>query len=382
MTFLEEVTATAGQLVKDLESIVQKNPKAIPAYYSIPYDDEQDHSLYAIIGIENLLCSGPLLLTGGVVEEDGEELGMTAEALLSELKQCDPLRGIVLEIRGLQIKNILPIDNDGTMLQCGEEDKFIEIHYSEKDIRLVSWDQQVSDLNRWSQYPERKIVCRSRGGQGLYSLNDLSDDSEGYEEELRIEATFLRTDDSVVPEDALRVSSLLDLNPDNSRRGVYVEFEDGPEIWEECADSQYKAIKVEPGEHIFFEDHIGDEDVIAFRIGETVEIDYVLFKDLEDDREEEEEQNVWIVVETGSHSHYERDMGEFDQRGVIAFFDVYESEEAVREAAKHLYLDDKNEFEDDEDYSDWDDDSLSYSFKNDSAHGYYAYEVKRVKYHG
>ena len=264
MKLLDEPKVTVGQIVKDLERIVKKNPEAIPTYGG---------AITSYISGIRFLKKGLLLLE----ESEDEDDALTARGLLGELREMPKDSKVVLQYFGWQMRNLLP-DEDGIVFGCDDEDEYINLEMSESDIRLRSFTQWYKEIKRLTEKcSDRKIVCWDEHGDAYYfeEFVDEEDDDD------RLYFTAQETDGEEVD---FTVGSFLGGDRIGGGCGVCVCYsEDGEDYY-------FKAVDIGEDGNIFFEDKVGDEDVIACRLGDTIaqvgEYEFIY-----DDEEEEEEED-------------------------------------------------------------------------------------------
>ena len=263
MKIIDEPQVTVGQIVKDLEQVVKKNPEAIPTYGC---------AITSYISGIRFLRKGLLLLE----ESEDEDDALTARGLLGELREMPKDSKVVLQYFGWQMRNLLP-DEDGIVFGCDDEDEYINLEMSESDIRLRSFTQWYKEIKRLAEKcSDRKIVCWDEHGDAYYfeEFVDEEDDDD------RLYFTAQETDGEEVD---FTVGSFLGGDRIGGGCGVCVCYsEDGEDYY-------FRAVEIGEDGNIFFEDIVGDEDVIACRLGNTLaqvgEYEFIY-----DDEEEEEEE--------------------------------------------------------------------------------------------
>ena len=263
MKIIDEPQVTVGQIVKDLEQVVKKNPEAIPTYGC---------AITSYISGIRFLRKGLLLLE----ESEDEDDALTARGLLGELREMPNDSKVVLQYFGWQMRNLLP-DEDGIVFGCDDEDEYINLDMSENDIRLRGFTQWYKEIKRLAEKcSDRKIVCWDEHGDAYYfeEFVDEEDDDD------RLYFTAQETDGEEVD---FTVGSFLGGDRIGGGCGVCVCYsEDGEDYY-------FRAVEIGEDGNIFFEDIVGDEDVIACRLGNTLaqvgEYEFIY-----DDEEEEEEE--------------------------------------------------------------------------------------------
>lgn len=128
---LKKPTATVGQIVRDLELIVAKNPSL---YLEYSNDDSNDMFVSGV----KLQKSVAILETTG-----RKKRAVTMEELLPVFLMLDSSVGVVLQ-DGWEMLNIEP-DEDGTVFKYDEEDDYCLFRLG-RDVRLVTTQQLEEEL--------------------------------------------------------------------------------------------------------------------------------------------------------------------------------------------------------------------------------------------
>ena len=236
--FQYAVQTTVGQAIKDLKKIV----KDIPEGYVSCSDPFHNGSENYITGIKE--WNGIVILNCNCDEDDA----YSAEALLEELSDFDEDAGLVLGHGfGWELRNLYP-EEDGTVFLCEEGDIFF--HYEDHDIRLFS-AEELSDLfsDYAEKYPDRKVFCKTKDSTFYPVAKIFDDDGMNYIVVKKCEEAISASDFKEGLDDCYW-----------SEGGVVVNF---------SATKSYMAIYAKNAP-IFFEDKVDGEDVIAFRLGETL----------------------------------------------------------------------------------------------------------------
>jgi len=233
--FQYPIKATVGQAVRDLKQIVKEKPDGYLSC-SDPFGNGGD---YYVTGIKE--WEGIVILKCNCAEDDA----ISAESLLDELSDFDEDAGLILALGfGWELRNLYPED-DGMVFLCEEGDTFFR--FEDHDIRLFS----AKDLSHLfsgfaEKYPDRKVFCKAKDGS-FYPVAEVFDDDGIYYIAVR------------KGKEAISASDFKE-SFDDSEGGVVVKF---------LPSKSYSAIyaKKDP---VFFEDKVDGEDVIAFRLGETL----------------------------------------------------------------------------------------------------------------
>ena len=250
---------TVGQLIKELEEIVNRAPKAIVVYE--PYDAEIDEGWQgSLIAGCHITRNGMLLMEEGDYEDD--DAAMPIETLLGKLKEVPASAQVVFQLNGWQIMNIIPLPEGGGRLieSNGEKDEeYLHVYLSANDIRLLNWTKVRNDMERFAaKYADSNVVCLDKDGHPFY-INNL------YASYSKPMAGIQYSED---PENGdLTVSSFLQDEdmPEKSNVGTFAE------IYDEDGDV-YKVYSIEVQEdgNIFFVETIDGKEVIAFRLEQMI----------------------------------------------------------------------------------------------------------------
>lgn len=243
--FLTKVFATVGQIRKDLEEIV----KHVPASY-LSYRDEVGNDCY-ISGIKE--WKDLILLKTTVDEEDAIAVHDLLNAWLEDLSDDTE----VLLQNGWELRNLRPNLESGKFFWYDEDFGCNCFEIVPCDIRLISADElmfEAEDLVE--EDPEKRLVCLGEDGK-VYRVIELFD-NDGM--------NYIRITDGEKGKD-VHVSDL---------EGCFF-FENGGVVVvrNQKGTITYNAIsEVESSPDslpvIFFSDEIGDEEVVAIRLGSVV----------------------------------------------------------------------------------------------------------------
>ena len=231
--FLTNVFATVGQIRKDLEEIVKLSPDSYLSYSES--GDGWYNDIY-IYGIRE--WKGLVLLTTTCDEDDAIEV----EDFLNELAELSEDTKVLLQ-NGWELRNLRPNLDSGKIFWYDEDTENNYFEIVPCDIRLISADELQCSVEDFAQ--DIRLVFRDKNRRYLRVCNLF--DKHGL--------NYICITDGDKGEEA-HVSDLANLTLDQS--GVVVLM-DG---------SYYTIAETEKG--IFFEDKIGDENVIAFCLGEPV----------------------------------------------------------------------------------------------------------------
>lgn len=160
MKILHKPAATAGQIVKDLELVVAKNPDVLLDYSS-------DSDLF-VEGVKLRKDIAMLEIT------DKEERAATAEDLLSMFRMLNASVGVVLQ-DSWELLNFVPF-NDGRIIRYDEEDGYC-LFGLDNDVRLVTTQQIEAEVKKIGDegLPGYEVVPIMHHGNGLraYRANCL-----------------------------------------------------------------------------------------------------------------------------------------------------------------------------------------------------------------
>lgn len=162
MTILQKPNATVGQIVKDLEQIVEKNPNIFLEYC---YDG--DDMMY-VEGIK-------LRKNIAILETTGKKKrAATAEDLLAMFRLLDASLGVVIQV-GWEMLNFEPYKN-GAIFKYDEEEDFC-FFVMDRDVRLITTQQIEAELKKVDKegFLDFKVVSQLWHGNKLtaYRANSL-----------------------------------------------------------------------------------------------------------------------------------------------------------------------------------------------------------------
>lgn len=147
MKFLEEIAATAGQLVKDLEHHLEKYPQIASEVVTV-YSDDSSHSITDFYVDETSMDCHGNLIDYVSFEHDwakNDDEGITAARMLEVLKKLDPGAGVLFD-EGEEtlgetdsgLHNLYPetdedAEHEGTFICCYVEDDYVDIFIRPED---------------------------------------------------------------------------------------------------------------------------------------------------------------------------------------------------------------------------------------------------------
>lgn len=131
MEILHKPTATVGQVVKDLDHIVAKNPNLY-----LDYSNDDGNDMYV---------NGVKLRKGVAILETTQrkKSAATVEELLSVFRMLDSSVGVVLQ-DGWEMLNIEPYE-DGTIIKYDDEDCYC-LFMLDRNVRLITTQQMETEL--------------------------------------------------------------------------------------------------------------------------------------------------------------------------------------------------------------------------------------------
>ena len=255
MRFIGNIETTVGQVVKDLETIAKNYPDEVLTFPC--YDFCNDNY---VSGVRFLKKLGILLLASSLDEDDA----LTVKQLIKELKSFDSKQKIVAQ-DGWRLVNLEhnefwdeDFESDESSVIVLNYDDEICVGSGFKDIRLHSLGYLMEEMNdRFGDCQELRIVCLDENDE-VYPLSDYhhdEDDKEGCD-------YLYLTDENGLH--AMKVSDFINLDYDETHRGVAVNYTDNGE------DYVLRSIEIDEDGHSFFKTNIDGEDVIACRLGDII----------------------------------------------------------------------------------------------------------------
>ncbi len=133
MTIIHKPAATVGQIVKDLELIVSKNPDVLLDYSNVDATD------MFVEGVKLRKDIALLEITSK------EERAATAEDLLAMFRMMDESVEVVLQ-DSWELLNFVP-DSDGRIIRYDEEDGYC-LFALDTDVRLVTTQQIEAEVKK------------------------------------------------------------------------------------------------------------------------------------------------------------------------------------------------------------------------------------------
>ena len=234
--FLTGVMATVGQIRKDLKEIVKLAPD-----HNLTYMDENSNDCY-ITRIKE--WKGLVLLQ--VTRDEGEAI--IVEDLLDGLAEFSEDTEVLLQ-DGWELRDLRPNLESGKCFWYDNDWEGICFEVVENDIRLFRADELMYEVEKLvSEYPDRRVVCLGEDGKVYRVIEPYDDDGMNY-----IPITDGDAGDDIHVSDLEGCFSCFGLG------GVVV-------IQNRKGTVFYQAISETDG-GIFFNHKVGDEDVIAFRLG-------------------------------------------------------------------------------------------------------------------
>ena len=161
MTILQKPNATVGQIVKDLEQIVEKNSNIFLEY---SYDGDD-------MFVEGIKLRKDI----AVLETTGKKKrAATAEDLLAMFRLLDASLGVVIQ-EGWEMLNFEPYKN-GAIFKYDEEEDFCQF-MMDRDVRLLTTQQIEAELKKVDKegFLNFKVVPQLWHGNKLsvYRANSL-----------------------------------------------------------------------------------------------------------------------------------------------------------------------------------------------------------------
>ena len=233
MEILHKPTATVGQVVKDLDHIVAKNPNLY-----LDYSNDDGNDMYV---------NGVKLRKGVAILETTQrkKSAATVEELLSVFRMLDSSVGVVLQ-DGWEMLNIEPYE-DGTIIKYDDEDCYC-LFMLDRNVRLITTQQMETELK--GKYGKedfsRKVALVMKDPRRACLLNSLR--------WLYGKLCLCYSKDE--EKDSITVAELLEAFPTCAEFMV-------------CLNGKYYTVEVgEKG--IFFCHNKGEERYLCFNLGEVV----------------------------------------------------------------------------------------------------------------
>jgi hypothetical protein len=233
MEILHKPTATVGQVVKDLDHIVAKNPNLY-----LDYSNDDGNDMYV---------NGVKLRKGVAILETTQrkKSAATVEELLSVFRMLDSSVGVVLQ-DGWEMLNIEPYE-DGTIIKYDDEDCYC-LFMLDRNVRLITTQQMETELK--GKYGKedfsRKVALVMKEPRRACLLNSL----RWHYGKLCL--CYSKDEEK----DSITVAELLEEFPTCAEFMV-------------CLNGKYYTVEVgEKG--IFFCHNKGEERYLCFNLGEVV----------------------------------------------------------------------------------------------------------------
>jgi hypothetical protein len=233
MEILHKPTATVGQVVKDLDHIVAKNPNLY-----LDYSNDDGNDMYV---------NGVKLRKGVAILETTQrkKSAATVEELLSVFRMLDSSVGVVLQ-DGWEMLNIEPYE-DGTIFKYDDEDCYC-LFMLDRNVRLITTQQMETELK--GKYGKedfsRKVALVMKEPRRACLLNSL----RWHYGKLCL--CYSKDEEK----DSITVAELLEEFPTCAEFMV-------------CLNGKYYTVEVgEKG--IFFCHNKGEERYLCFNLGEVV----------------------------------------------------------------------------------------------------------------
>lgn len=277
---LQKPTATAGQVVKDFEHIVAKNPDTLLSYCNDNCDDR------FVKGVK-------LWDDIAVLETTGKKnRAATVGELLPKFQMMDASTGVVLQDgwKWLDIEyagwDWLGIGPDGSIFMywelsdaeydsclfqlgkvlCDLKDKTNQVSYKRE---MTIKEQVLEELGRFvEKCPERKIVCLDNDGTPVF-INCVEYDEDE-------PSQFILTKDEVGERDMTVVKLIECLNEYSADDSEGEETE----VLVRLDEDECPRYLDDSSGSIFFEYTVGGERMVAFRCGDEAEVDDDFFDDV------------------------------------------------------------------------------------------------------
>lgn len=142
MKFLEEITATASQLIKDLEHHLEKYPQIASEVVTV-YSNGSSHSITDFyVNQTSMDCHGNLIDYVSFEHnwDKNDDEGINAAKMLEVLKNLDPGAGVLYEADSSDscLHNLYPetdkdAEHEGTFICCYVEDDYVDLFLRPED---------------------------------------------------------------------------------------------------------------------------------------------------------------------------------------------------------------------------------------------------------
>ena len=254
MRFIGNIKTTAGQVVKDLETIPKNYPHEVLTF---PYYDFCNYNY--VSGVRFLKELGFLLLESSLDEDDA----ITVKQLIKELKSFDSTQKIVAQdgwrlvnLEHNEFCDIFFESDESSVIGLNDDDK-IFVGTGFKDIRLHSLGYLMQEMeDRFGDCQELRIVCLDENDE-VYPLSDYHHD-----EDCKDGCDYLYlTDENGLH--AIKVSDFINLDY-HDHGGVAIKYTEGGNNY------VLRSIEIDEDGHSFFKTNIDGEEVIACRLGDII----------------------------------------------------------------------------------------------------------------
>lgn len=158
MKILHQPTATVGQIIKDLEVIVAKNPSLF-----LEFSNDDGNDMY----VECITLRKDIAI---LESTDIKQRAATVENLLAMFRMLNESPGVVMQ-DGWELLNFEP-NKDGSIFKYDEEDDYC-LFCLGRDVRLVTTEQIEKDLKEkgWDKCLDFKVASASRKHKMAYRMN-------------------------------------------------------------------------------------------------------------------------------------------------------------------------------------------------------------------
>lgn len=158
MKILHKPNATVGQIAKDLEQIVAKNPRIF-----LEYSNDDGNDMF----VEGIKLRKEI----AILETTGRKRrAATVEDLLAMFRMLDTSLGVVIQ-EGWELRNFEPYE-DGSIFKYDDEEDYC-LFMMDGDVRLLTTQQMVAELkeNGVDKYLNYKVAAASRKQKMAYHVN-------------------------------------------------------------------------------------------------------------------------------------------------------------------------------------------------------------------
>lgn len=158
MKILQKPTATVGQIIKDLEVIVAKNPSLF-----LEFSNDDGNDMY----VECITLRKDIAI---LESTDIKQRAATVEDLLAMFRMLNESPGVVMQ-DGWELLNFEP-NKDGSIFKYDEEDNYC-LFCLGRDVRLLTTKQLEKDLKEkgLDKCLDFKVAVASRKHRMAYHVN-------------------------------------------------------------------------------------------------------------------------------------------------------------------------------------------------------------------